>query len=86
MSVKLGQQVTLTPTVTPWNAVNKDVTWTSSNEAVATVEAGLVKTLASGVATITCKTVNGLEATCVITVEENSADFTIVSAYYRLYW
>ncbi len=85
LSVKLGQQVTLTPTVSPWNAVNKEVTWTSSNEAVATVEAGLVKTLASGVATITCKTVNGLEATCVITVEENSADFTIVSGVLTAY-
>lgn len=41
-----GEEFTLVATITPDNATNKDVTWTSDNEAVATVSAkGVVKAL-----------------------------------------
>lgn len=67
-----NQTVTLTATVTPSNATNKDVTWTSSNTAVATVSsAGVVTAVATGTATITATTADGtnLAATCTVTVE-----------------
>lgn len=66
---------TLTPTIAPSNATNKAVTWTSSNEAVATVDAnGKVTGVAEGQATITVTTVDGNKThTCTVTVEPKSA-------------
>ncbi|MGI6570707.1 MAG: Ig-like domain-containing protein [Caldicoprobacterales bacterium] len=45
----MGKQDTITATVEPEDATNKDVTWTSSDEAVATVdENGEVTAVAAG--------------------------------------
>ena len=63
-----GQELTLTATITPSDAKNKTITWTSSNPAVATVNSGNVKVKSAGKTTITAKTANGLTATCNITV------------------
>lgn len=65
----------LTATVEPSNATNKSVTWTSSDEAVATVTNGTVTAVAKGTATITVTTASGgFTATCTVTV----ADETVV--------
>ncbi len=65
----VGQQITLSATISPANASDKSVTWTSSNVAVATVdEAGNVKAVAKGTAEITARTVNGLTSKCTVTV------------------
>lgn len=60
----------LKATVLPEDAFNKNVSWTSSNEKVATVdENGKVTAVGSGKTTITCTTEKrGLKATCVVTV------------------
>ena len=66
-----NQTVTLTATVTPSNATNKSVMWTSSNTDVATVSStGVVTAVADGTATITATTADGtnLSATCEVTV------------------
>ncbi|MBP5628953.1 MAG: InlB B-repeat-containing protein, partial [Bacteroidaceae bacterium] len=62
---------TLTATVTPSNAANKTLTWTSSNTSVATVSSnGVVTSKGYGTATITAKTTDGSNksATCSVTV------------------
>ena len=66
-----GQTYTLTATLTPSNATNKTVTWTSSNAAVATVSnTGVVTAVANGTAVITATTNDGtnLTAQCNVTV------------------
>ena len=69
-TITAGATETLTATVSPSNATNKTVTWSSSNTAVATVNSnGLVTPVSSGTATITVTTADGsYKATCVVTV------------------
>lgn len=68
--VKVGAKTTLTPTVAPANASNKKVTYSSSDETVATVNsAGVVTGVKEGSATITVTTEDGGKtATSAITV------------------
>ncbi len=74
LSLSEGDKATLTATVTPADATNQNVTWTSDNTAVATVsDAGLVTAVAVGTATITVTTEDGAHtATCAVTVTESS--------------
>lgn len=71
LSLEPGGSEALTATVTPDNATNKNVTWSSSAEGVATVDAnGNVTAVAEGTAIITVTTVDGGKtATCTVTVE-----------------
>ncbi|MBP3624605.1 MAG: Ig-like domain-containing protein, partial [Peptococcaceae bacterium] len=66
--------VTLTATVLPENATNKTVTWTSSDETVATVADGVVTALKAGNVTITA-TADGKSATCEVTVKAKSSGY-----------
>ena len=68
--LQIGDQLTLTPTITPDNATEKAVTWTSSSDKIATVdENGLVTAVAEGKATITVTTKDGNKtAACEVTV------------------
>ena len=73
-NLKVDEAVTLTATVQPDNATNKNVTWTSSDANVATVDAdGLVTAVGEGTATIIVKTEDGGKtATCAVTVKAAS--------------
>lgn len=65
------------------NKTFNDVTWTSSNPAVATVENGLVTPVDVGDCTITIKTLDGgYTATCAVTVR---ADYSVLEAKYAEY-
>ncbi len=66
----IGESETLTATVLPENATNKNVTWSSSDESVATVENGVITTHKVGTATIKVTTVDGGHyAECTVNVK-----------------
>ena len=62
-----GGSETLTATITPSNATNKNVTWSSDNQNVATVSDGVVSAVSPGSAKITA-TADGKSDTCTVTV------------------
>ena len=63
-----GKTTTLTATVQPGTAYDKSVTWTSSDEKVASVSNGKITAKSGGTATITAKTSNGKTAKCTVKV------------------
>jgi hypothetical protein len=68
-AVEPGGYFQLSATVYPLYAANKNVTWDSSDSAIATVSAGLVSAIADGSATITVTTEDGaFTDSCVVTV------------------
>ena len=75
ITLDVGGSQTLTATVTPEDATNKKVCWSSDNEAVATVsEDGVVTAVAGGTAVITATTHDGLfTASCTVTVNAPDA-------------
>ena len=70
LQLAVGENATLSAAITPENATDKNVTWSSDNETVATVDAnGVVTAAAPGSATITVTTADGGKtATCAVTV------------------
>lgn len=89
--------LTLSATVAPSNASNKTVTWTTSDESVATVADGVVTAVGAGTATITATATNGTSddtsddqtATCAVTVSNptvtanDGGDGNYWSTYYN---
>lgn len=67
INMEVGHFETLTATVTPKDATDRTVTWSSSNPEVASVEGGLVLAVNGGNATITA-TAGGVSASCAVTV------------------
>ena len=71
----VGGSETLTATVTPEGATNKNVTWSTSDASIATVTDGVVTAVSAGTATITVTTVDGGKTdTCTVTVREEAPD------------
>ena len=76
-TIEVGKDETLTATVSPDDATDKTVTWSSDNEEVATVdENGKVTAVKAGTATITATATNGTDdtaddktATCAVSVQ-----------------
>ena len=72
-TLEIGDTFQLTAVITPDDATDKTVVWSSGNESVATVsESGLVKALKPGMATITATAADGsgIKATCKIIIEK----------------
>jgi uncharacterized protein YjdB len=76
----------LIATVLPENATNKNVTWSSANNNVATVDNGLVTAIAKGIVNITVTTEDGNHsATCEVTVNERIGIETLEKLMCKLY-
>ena len=76
LSMKVGETETITVTVNPDNATDKNVTWTSSDESVAKVADGKVTAVKSGKATITAKC-EDKTAECAVTVTVPTGSVTL---------
>ena len=75
LSLQPGATKQLTATISPADAANTNVTWESSNTAVATVgSSGIVTGVANGTCTITCRAMDGsgVKAECQVTVGSSS--------------
>ena len=73
LSMKKGETAALTVTITPENATDKSVDWTSSDTKIATVDStGKVTAVSAGTAIITCMAKDGSDkkATCEVTVTD----------------
>lgn len=81
VSLAVGATRSLTATVSPSNATNKTVNWTSSNSSVATVSSsGVVTAKAVGSATIVATTADGGKtAYCTVSVTASSVAVTSVT-------
>ena len=75
LTLDVGKSETLIATVQPYYATNKNVTWSSNNADVATVENGVVTAIGEGEATITVTTEDGsFTDTCNVTVAHTWGD------------
>lgn len=75
MDVFVGENFTLEATVTPKNAKNKKLTWSSGDTKIATVDNGEVKTLTTGTTYIYVKSANGLKDSCKV-IAHGNIEFT----------
>ena len=74
----VGDQASLDVTISPDNATNKKISWSSSKESVATVTPeGIVDAVSAGTAFITATSEDsGVNAKCEITVKEKTISVT----------
>ncbi|MBQ4093151.1 MAG: S-layer homology domain-containing protein, partial [Firmicutes bacterium] len=78
IKLNVGDAENLSATITPNNATNKAISWSSSDSSVATVENGTIKALKCGTTTITAKTNDGnFTVTCEVTVNHSYAEKVI---------
>lgn len=85
LSLYIEDTATLTATITPADADNKEVEWTSDNPQVATVSDGKVTAVAAGKAKINVTTLDGaLTAACEVVVEEKPQNTILVQSIWVL--
>lgn len=78
ITVKVGETVTLSFTIDPDDTKNKTVTWTSSNEAIAIVNGGIISGINEGDCTITIETKNGKTDICSVVVTPAGPDLQAI--------
>lgn len=76
ISIQAGNSTSLRATIAPANTTqSKSLTWSSSNTRVATVDQnGRVTGKSAGTSVVTVKTVNGIKASCTVTVTKAYTD------------
>ncbi len=87
VSIESGGTVQLTATVSPDNATDKSVKWSSSNTAVATVDnSGKVTAVKKGTATITVQSESNsdIKATCTVNVTQETRSFTVGGVTFQM--
>lgn len=75
----IGEEITLTATVSPSNACDKDVDWKSSDSSVVSIRNGVATAVGHGTATISASTFNDKVGKIKITVKEIEAEKLTIS-------
>jgi uncharacterized protein YjdB len=88
--LNIGDEYTLEAVILPDNATDKSVVWSTTDSAIVSVNDGVITALAAGTATITVTSVDdsNVQATCEVTVLEQSGITTIFAdkqQSYRIY-
>lgn len=73
VDLAVGQIAIVKATVTPSDATDKNVTWTSTNAAVATVSDGVISAVGNGQSVVVAKTGNGLTQYVIVNVKASAA-------------
>lgn len=73
VSLYVGDTTTVYASVSPSNASNTSITWTTSNASIASVNKGTISANKAGTATIYAVSNNGIRASCTVTVKEKSS-------------
>ena len=69
VSVAIGSTTVVSATISPSNATNKNITWSSENTSIATVKSGTITGVSAGITTIKAVTEDGgFEASCSVSV------------------
>ena len=83
-TVKVGKTITFVPTISPSNATNKTVNWSTSDSSIATVTNGVVKGIGAGTATITARSADNntkyAQATVTVTASSVASEWTLVTS------
>ncbi len=69
LKLKVGDTSTISATISPSNATNRDLTWESSDEDIVTISNNEVTAVSAGTATITVTSSNGVSASCEVEVK-----------------
>ena len=83
LTINVGNSETLTAIAEPHNAIDRTITWSSSNGNVATVNNGIVTGKNAGTTTITATSKNGKTASCIVTVIKPYIPPLIIETYER---
>lgn len=87
LNLMKGEEVLLHASVSPSDATYKTLTWSSSDNTIATVTNGIVYGKKAGNATISCTTTHGgFTATCEVTVTDIERLATGLELYKSAYW
>jgi len=77
VSLIVGNSTTIGAMVTPDEATDKTLTWSSSDTSVAVIRYGIITAVGKGTATITATSSNGKKATCTVTVYQVVSEITL---------
>ena len=80
LNLETGQSETITATVTPDNATDKTIKWSTNDSSIATVSGGKITAIGAGTATITATSSDGNKtATCIVKVTAPIIEVTKVA-------
>ena len=74
INLVVGNEIKLVATITPDDATNKEINWTSSNSNIATVTEGKVKGISVGECIITATSKDGISAECKVTIQNTQPE------------
>lgn len=78
ISLTVGESANLSASAYPGNATDKSITWSSTNNSIASVSNGRVSAKSAGTCTIAAGTNNGVKAYCTVTVKNKAVTPTPV--------